>query len=491
MRRLKELISIILAVSFVFAVNGCVEKSEVKARTIIRFAFWEPGLGNGLEEAVKKVKLSYEKIHPETEVEIITQPVNSYQEWLKAQLAINDAPEIIANHAVLLNDLYVAGYITDLDKEYMQITPYSNGEIWKGTFKEECVARAHSSSSGSMYAIPLFDAGLAVYYNKDIYEKLNLNVPETWNEYIENCKIIKDAGIIPIAMPGQGDTKIGWIVRQVIVGLCGQRILADENINFNGDCITSDNEIVKAIDTGYFNFTTNEEYRGLYRDCVEMVKEYLEYCTDAEKYDEMASKMLFVSGEAAHIYSGSWDLREIMLNNNSDFNIGIFPFPMITKENGKWAGPGICYNVTQPVALTKTESPEKKAAAVDFLQYLTSKDVYESFIADAFEVPVLKDIETDPIFNGFISKEGYPENSIFQFNSSRYAINTQQAFVGLISEPEMEITDDMFKKFQESMEARAEELKKSYGWSEENDYKISELVMVGGKFEPIEISKGG
>ena len=176
MRRLKELISVILAVSFVFAVNGCVEKSEVKARTIIRFAFWEPGLGNGLEEAVKKVKLSYEKIHPETEVEIITQPVNSYQEWLKAQLAINDAPEIISNNAVLLNDLYVAGYITDLDKEYMQITPYSNGEIWKDTFKEECVARAHSSSSGSMYAIPLFDAGLAVYYNKDIYEKLNLRV---------------------------------------------------------------------------------------------------------------------------------------------------------------------------------------------------------------------------------------------------------------------------------------------------------------------------
>lgn len=486
MRKFKKIISIIVSLCIVTASSGCVKKSEIKERTKIRFAFWEPGLGHGLEEAVKMVKMSYEQIHPETEVEIITQPVNSYQEWLKTQLAINDVPEIVSNNAVLLNDLYVADYITDLDKEYMQTTPYSDGEIWKDTFRDECVTRAHASSSGSMYAIPLFDAGLAIYYNKDIYEKLNLKIPETWNEYIENCKIIKDAGIIPIAMPGQGDTKINWIVRQVIVGLCGQRILADENINFNGDCMTSDNEIVKAIDTGYFNFTTNEEYRELYRDCVEMVKEYLEYCTDAEEYDEVASKMLFVSGEAAHIYSGSWDLREIMLNNNSEFDIGIFQFPKITKENGQWAGPGICYNVTQPVALTKIESPEKKAAAIDFLQYLTSKDVYEKFIKEAFEVPVLKDIETDPQFNSFISNEGYPENSIFQFKSSRYAINTQQTFVGLISEPDMEITDDMFEKFQKSMEARAKELKNSYGWNKANDYKIGELVMVGGKFEPKE-----
>ncbi len=484
MRHVKEFVSVILAISLVFAVNGCVDKSVAEEKTKIRFAFWEPGLGNGLEEAIGKVKESYEKIHPEIKVELITQPVSGYQEWLKTQLAVNAAPEIMLNQTNSINDLYVAGYIMDLDSEYMKPTPYSNGQIWIDTFKDESITRAKGSSTGSMHAVPIFDAGLAVYYNKDIYKKLDLSVPKTWNEYMENCRIIKEAGKVPIALPIQGDTGISWIVRQVTVGLCGQRILSDKNMNFNGDCITSDNEIVKAIDSGYFNLKTNKEYRKLYSDCVEMVREYFSYCTDASEYDDVASKMLFIAGEAAHIYSGSWDLKEIVLSDGNNIDVGTFPFPRMTSENGEWSGPGVCYNVTQPVAISKIESPEKRAAAIDFLQYLTSKDVYEEFIKDAFEIPVLKGIETEPIFDSFVAKEGYPENGLFHFHSSRYAVNAMQVFSNLVYEPDLVLTDEMFVKIQESMEARAEELKNSYGWSGENDYKIGELAMVGGKFEP-------
>lgn len=484
MRRLKKLISVILAIYFVFAVNGCVEKTEVNERTKIRFSFWEPGLENVLEQAMIKVKESYEEMHPETEIEIIVQPVGTYQEWLKTQLAVDDAPEIISNSADLLNDLYGAGYICDLEEEYEKETPYSNGKKWKDVFRDDCITRAHWYSFGNSYAVPMFDAGLAVYYNKDIYKKLNLEVPETWNEYMSNCKKIEESGIVPIAMQGQGGERIGWIVRQVTVGLCGQRILSDENINFNGDCITTDNEIVKAIDNGYFDFTTNSEYRELYRDCFEMVKEYLSYCTNSADYDEISAKMLFVSGEAAHLYSGSWDLNEIMFSNYSKADIGIFRFPRITKENGKWAGPGISYNITQPIGVNKNISPEKRAAAIDFLQYFTSEEVYKSFIENSCEIPVLKNIEINPVFDGFITDDGYPENGIFQFKSNRGDINTKQAFVGLIYEPDMELTDDMFVRFQESMVERAEELRKSFGWNEENDYKIGELRIVGGKFKP-------
>lgn len=481
--KIKRIISAILIILPILFVNGCNDENTISEKTQIRFAFWEPGLGNGLEEAIKLVKESYEKIHPDVEIKLITQPVGSYQAWLKTQLAINDAPEIISNHSKILNDLYVAGYIVDLKDAYNKETPYSNGEVWGETFKEECVARAHNSSLDGMYAVPLFDAGLAVYYNKDIYDKLNLEVPETWNEYMENCEKIENSGIIPIAMPGQGDTKLGWIVRQVTVGLCGKRILSDENINFNGDCVTSDNEIIKAIDNGYFDFTTNDEYRKLYLDCFEMVREYLSHCTNASEYDEVAAKMLFVSGEAAHMYSGSWDLREIMLKNNSKFDVGVFQFPKLTKENGEWAGTGISYNVTQPVAITETASEEKKAIALDFLQYMTSKDVYEQFIESAFEVPVLKNMGNNPVLEGFVAQEGYPENGIFQFGSEKNSINSQKAFEKLMSDPDMKVTDDMFEEFQKSMIIRAKELKEAYNWNKENDYKIEGSKMIVGEFE--------
>lgn len=38
----------------------------------------------------------------------------------------------------------------------------------------------------------------SVAYNKKIYEELNLDVPKTFDEFMSNCQVILDAGIIPI-----------------------------------------------------------------------------------------------------------------------------------------------------------------------------------------------------------------------------------------------------------------------------------------------------
>lgn len=484
MKKFRQIICVILAFCTAVTFGGCGNVAKNNDRIKIRFAFWEPGMGSVVEDAMNEVKDGYEKLHPEVEVEIIAQPVGVYQEWLKNQLAIDDAPEIVSNHTNMLKDLYVAGYLSEINDAYNQVTPYSDGKLWKDTFNDESMMRAHNSMQGSayssMYAIPFFDAGMAVYYNKDIYRELNLDIPKTWNEYIANCEVIKNAGITPIAMSSQGSS-IDWIIRQVTVGLCGQRILSDEQLNFNGDCVITENEIVKAIDTGYFDFRTNTEYRQLYCDCLEMVKEYLNYCDTGNDYDELAAKMLFVSGDAAHLYSGSWDLREI---RNSELNVGVFSFPEITTENGQWAGAGIQYNITQPIAVTKIKSQEKKAAAIDFLQYFTSNDVYKQFIEETYQLSVLKDVDSPDMLDGFVSEYGYPENGLFQFRSSRYAVNTQQTFVGLATEPDINVTDEMFEKFQESMRVRADELKSVYGWNEKNNYKIDELALVGGIFKP-------
>lgn len=34
----------------------------------------------------------------------------------------------------------------------------------------------------------------AVMYNKDLYEEYNLETPNTWDEFIANCQVLKDAG---------------------------------------------------------------------------------------------------------------------------------------------------------------------------------------------------------------------------------------------------------------------------------------------------------
>jgi len=50
-----------------------------------------------------------------------------------------------------------------------------------------------------------------------IFKKLNIEVPETWDEWLKVCKKIQDAGLIPIAIGGDASSfwagDMGWLVR--------------------------------------------------------------------------------------------------------------------------------------------------------------------------------------------------------------------------------------------------------------------------------------
>ncbi len=487
MKKLKRIALVVLSLAVVLSSTGCgkpTSDSESGGKTKISFSFWEPGTGKEIEDAMAKIKTEYEKVNPNVEVEIIAQPVSGYQEWIKAQLVADNAPEIEYNQGNILAEQYVSGVLTEIKEELNAPTPYSNGEIWKDTFYTADMERAHNLMYEPTYSVPLFDVGTAIYYNVDIYNKLGLSIPETWDEYMSNCKKIQEANITPVAFAGQGGTGMMWIIQQVTLGLCGQRILADENLNFNGDCTISNPEIAKAVDNGYFNFTTNDEYKQLYLDCMEKIKEYLQYCPDASGLDEAATKTIFMSGNAAHLYTGSWDLQGILMNEDLSFEVSTFPFPQFTKENSKWAGYGVDYTTTQPVAITKTKTEEKKAAAIDFLQYLTSKEVYAPFVKEIYQIPVVQKIDIDPVFKGFVNENGYPANGLFHFGSDKYADNTMQTTIGLISNPNIEFNDALFAKFQEAMEARSQELKETYNYGPENDYGIADLAISGGIFVP-------
>jgi raffinose/stachyose/melibiose transport system substrate-binding protein len=57
-----------------------------------------------------------------------------------------------------------------------------------------------SSVNGKLYSIPVdysAQAG-AMWYHKGIYQKLGLQIPKTWKEFLANCDKIQAAGITPI-----------------------------------------------------------------------------------------------------------------------------------------------------------------------------------------------------------------------------------------------------------------------------------------------------
>lgn len=79
--------------------------------------------------------------------------------------------------------------------------------IWKpllaeGKVKQE-VADAFTFD-GKIYAVPNNVAYWAIFYNKNVYKELGLEVPKTWDELEGNLAKIKAAGKVPIGQTIEG-----------------------------------------------------------------------------------------------------------------------------------------------------------------------------------------------------------------------------------------------------------------------------------------------
>ncbi len=71
------------------------------------------------------------------------------------------------------------------------------------------------SADGVLYGAPVgVSFAGAMTYNVEIYEELGLSIPKTWDEFMENCKKIKDAGKIAVIQT-YGDT---WTSQVPVLG---------------------------------------------------------------------------------------------------------------------------------------------------------------------------------------------------------------------------------------------------------------------------------
>ena len=142
-----------------------------------------------------------------------------------------------------------------------------------------------------------------------------------------------------------------------------------------------------------------------YISCVE---EFFSYCGTTPDLEESIAKAMFVNGEAVHINTGVWDAKSFLHNPLVNFEVGTFPMPEFTKEDTDYPGGRMYTNTVQCLAVTKSvyQQEGKLEAAVDFLQYLTSKDIYQQFVNDLVALPTVKDVAYDSELETFLN-DGY------------------------------------------------------------------------------------
>jgi len=64
---------------------------------------------------------------------------------------------------------------------------------------------------GKQYFLPTFYSWFAIYYNKEIFDRYNLEPPETWLSFLEVLQVLLDNGVTPLVHDGgTGESTIIW-----------------------------------------------------------------------------------------------------------------------------------------------------------------------------------------------------------------------------------------------------------------------------------------
>jgi len=319
----------------------------------------------------------YMKDHPNVNIEITVLENDAFKTRLATAMPSGDPPDLFQSWGGgVLGSYAAAGLLRDITPELT-----ANDNEWKDTFSAQAALDLYKYDS-KYYGIAN-DWGAVGFYNKDLFAKAGIkDTPKTWDEFLEDVKKLKDAGITPIAL-GEKEKWPGhfwWVYLAVRMG--GKEAF---NAAYTRTGTFADKPFIQAgellkqlVDMNPFP----EGYLGL-------------------SYPEEAGVM--GNGQAAMELMGQWS-PGVQASSAKDGKgipdkLGWFPFPMVKDGAGD---PSDTMGGGNGIAVGKNAPDE----AVDFLKYLSSADVQKQFVAQNVGfVPTNKGAEsalTDPLLQAVL-----------------------------------------------------------------------------------------
>ncbi|MGE5581883.1 MAG: ABC transporter substrate-binding protein [Bacillota bacterium] len=207
---------------------------------------------------------------------------------------------------------------------------------------------------GKLLGIPYTKAYVGIYYNKSLFAKAGINsFPTTWDDFLAACDRLKKAGITPISMMTGENAWCSALLLADLIGTSpeGQKWLqgSPENAKFEVPVFIN---AVKKLQIILNQYTTPDAVGA--------------------GYGIAANN--FLQGNTAMIANGPWmigsfsDPKSAPEGFEKNVAYGLVP------GNGVIAMENIGY-----ASGSKTKA--KKDAAVEFLKYLTTDDVYTAYLS--------------------------------------------------------------------------------------------------------------
>lgn len=156
--------------------------------------------------SAKALIAAFQQANPGITVKSETKPGGSEGDNLvKTRLSTGDMAEVFS---------YNNGSLLQAIKPEQNLVPLDD-ESWASQLDEN-FASSSKGADGKLYGAPLGTAfGGGVLYNIPVYKKLGLEVPTTWDEFMANNKLIKEAGGVTPVEQTYGET---WTSQLFVLG---------------------------------------------------------------------------------------------------------------------------------------------------------------------------------------------------------------------------------------------------------------------------------
>lgn len=292
-------------------------------------------------------------------VKIVNETGSEFAQKMKMAFSSGDGYEIVyvddLNQQVLMEGNYL-----------MDITEDIKARGWLDKTVDGAIEFNNLRTPGKFYSAAFLMAPVVVYYNKDIFQKLNVEIPKTVEELEAIMAKAKEAGYIPTECGGDVYHQILWAMESMVLNSAPK----------------------EEVDRWYYGEASTDNIKNAFIQAYEHIQKWYENGWFREnfegtKIDDIPT--LFSQGKTAFTINGDWDLPNF---NMSGLNIGAFVFPgfdssqqpyLVNATDGAWA-------------LSSDLTLEEKEAALDFIDIFFQDDYVKRWYESGFTLATKTDV---------------------------------------------------------------------------------------------------
>lgn len=349
--------------------------ATAQQRTLNYYADYDPAPLAAMEEIIA----DFEAANPDIDVVLQNFDHEGYKTAIRNFLSA-DAPDLANWYAGNRMAPFVnAGQFMDVS------------DVWADNGLDDTLASAMASMTidGKQWGVPYTYYQWGIYYNKEVYDQVGVEVPATYEEFVANCAKFKEAGIDCVTT----GTKALWP---------GAGIFDYMNLRTNGY------EHHNALTSGEIAWT-DDSVRATFAEWAKLVEPgYITENHAAIDWQDAAA--LLVQGKAANYVMGNFAVAVFKEGGMTNDTLGFMPFPTINPDVPR-AEEAPTDTIHIPSGAKNVDDAKK------FLAFMAGAEAQTKMNAAMGQLPIHKDAEVadDPFIQAGFELLSTTPGGIAQF----------------------------------------------------------------------------